>query len=517
MNLTINNSPQISNEKSASGLRIRDKADQNSTSWRKLAGGLRINGQTASEAQAANQAPAVDKPEDSQGPEAKEAAAKEISARFADTFLGRLLNDKDNPKSLEEAQALLDSILDTVEEIKEQFGQPAANEVMAEILTNTERRLSAENIAKAIGGVLQNISYFNKLTIQKGGLSEEEYAQTQETEKKLKDMVKFLNAKEEDSSGPDGSAPKGLTAALNGYFGLPGLEIKEEDQKFFDDDFAWLSEAQIREKNQSSSSHDHFSISVDEFGRENLEDLIHFLRDYLGDDEAAKIIENLSGDDDIFDALGKVNDHFYADTYAKPLPDSYSDTMLDPNTRLPGLLAYQGPGIEKIQKLEIYLNKYMTDKVNELIATNSTVKSRMVEYAGIPENTTGNYGITCWPGAGAWRVPIAGVEMRDQQHISDFQFSFGQVDLTKSYQEREIEQVKGWADFNRQLAEMNVNFGWGRPTQVGADRLMEQYEEMKNAFATNTPSRYKTLSEMVLAGYQPIQKTPPGSLVDQTI
>jgi hypothetical protein len=225
---------------------VMNTAGQNLTVSHKLAGGLRINGRAPSETRAESQASSVDKPENSQGPEAKEAAAKEISARFADTLLGRLMNDKDNQKSPEEAKALLDSILNTAREIKEQFGQPAANQVMAEILTNTERRVSAENIANAVGGVLRNISGQNKLVLYKSDISEEEYAQVQETEKKLKDFLKFLNAKEEASPGPDGEpAPKGLTAALNGYFGLPGLAVKEEDQKFFDDDFAWLSEAQI--------------------------------------------------------------------------------------------------------------------------------------------------------------------------------------------------------------------------------------------------------------------------------
>jgi hypothetical protein len=261
---------------------------------------------------------------------------------------------------------------------------------------------------------------------------------------------------------------------------------------------------------------DYFTISVDEFGRENLDDLTHFLRDYLGDDEAAKIIENLSGSDDIFEAVEKVRDLFYA--------DSYRAAPIDPEISwFPGIAHHEGPGMEKIAKLGIYLEKYMTGKVNQLIATNSTVKARMVKYAAkflgcSQEDVMENCGITYWPGVWGASNDSGEHSWRDQAGRPNIHFS--QVDLTKSYREWEIEQVKGSADFNRTIAEKSSGIwfnGEWLSFKASADRLMEQYEEMKKAFETNTPSRYKTWSEIWLDGYQPIQKTPPGSLVDQTV
>jgi hypothetical protein len=190
-------------------------------------------------------------------------------------------------------------------------------------------------------------------------------------------------------------------------------------------------------------------------------------------------------------SMKKVNDLFFADSYVLK--------QIDPDTGWPGLLTRAGPGNDKMHKLGIYLNKYMTEKVNRLIATNSTVNARMAKYAGLPDNVMENYGIATWPGAGLSGLEGGERPWRDKGGRADV--LFGQVDLTISYHEREIEQIKGSAVFNN---------------PAGAARLMEQYEEMKKAFETNTPSRYKTFSEMWLDGYQPLQKTPPGSLVDQT-
>ena len=74
---------------------VMNKAGQDLAISQKLAGGLRINGQAPSELEAESQATAVGKPENSQGPEAVETEAKEISARFADTLWGVLMNGAD--------------------------------------------------------------------------------------------------------------------------------------------------------------------------------------------------------------------------------------------------------------------------------------------------------------------------------------------------------------------------------------------------------------------------------------
>ncbi len=159
-----------------------------------------------------------------------------VSDRFTETLLSRLANIQDETgakKTPEDSQKLVNSITATIEEIRKKFGQEAANRAMADILTGTEKNMTADAIAGAVSGVLKGLSEASEETIKDPSATKEQYEAALKTKEQLQEFVKKLN---EANSNEDGSGNSGLNGALSSYFGLSA-----ESQKNFTDDYSWAS------------------------------------------------------------------------------------------------------------------------------------------------------------------------------------------------------------------------------------------------------------------------------------
>jgi hypothetical protein len=334
----------------------------------------------------------------SPAPNSEEAVAqkKNVAENFASTLLSRLTTlqnqGDDIKKSPEEAQGLVDSITEAIEEIKKQFGQGAANEAMAAILSNTEDKLSGDRVASAISGVLQGIAGLNNATLKDQSVTAEKYEAAKETEQKLKDFVEYLNQGTVESGDKKTS---GLSGALNDYFGNP--ELPEEDQKRFTANFAWMTGAEIAaQEAEKNFTNTELPLSVAEFGRENVDKLADYLRNELDHQEAADYIKNLTDDDDIFLAIDHVRGILYENS-------GIVTPGKDPATGFLGLARLDGEGVEQAHKLTKFLNENMLDAVNSAFRSSPKLQARLQNYAsmyfqGKTEDVPAGYGLTTWPG-----------------------------------------------------------------------------------------------------------------------
>ncbi|UQZ91384.1 hypothetical protein C4J81_18980 (plasmid) [Deltaproteobacteria bacterium Smac51] len=507
-----------------------------------LAGKLKIGGVAAGEAQGAADAQgtglSVKKTEAAasksvtQSQQASEAANKNVAQNFESTLMRRLTKARNeaeaDEKTPEELEAMMGSIMDTVKEVKKEFGNETANQLMAEILTGTEKGVSGDRIAGAVSTVLKGIKNSNNAVINKSDVTADELAKAEELNKKLESFVGFLNKGDADEEG--GS----LNSALNSYFGFS--KMAEDDQKNFGDDFAWLSANQIRANEQSTGQSQQCGITVEEFGRENLAELVDFLRNDLGDEKAAQYIETLGDEDDIFDAVDQLCQTFREDSQEVGGVNAETGEIV--------LNHLEGQGIEKMQKLGQFLNHNMVDKVNEVIRTNDDVRQRFLTEAGVAPEDAGSvpegFGITAWPGEFGGRVDPAGFSPVSTNR------RFGMDDMTGSTgMSRSIESMSGWGDFNRLMGDLQPDKKG--QYQAGASSLDAKYNEAKKAYETSLTyeegsaerlkaeaelsrlmadamphnrdlylskaARYEAEYETAMAAYGIDQPTSPGSLV----
>ena len=383
-------------------MRINGVADQEAgaqaaKNGKLLASGLRIRGQAQSgEAASISNLTITNS---GAGPSsATDTAAKKQNAgqNFAATLLSRLDSsqlkaDSDDKKTLVESQALVDGLMAVIDEIQDKFGQNAANQAMAEILTNTESGLNANRIANAISGVLQGLANNVAGTMNNSEVTAEEYEEALKTEEKLKEFRNFLN---QESINAGGKELQGLSAALNSYFGNPSLA--EDEQKQFGDDFSWMSANEIAEKQANKADSLNLTLSVKELGQLNVDELVKFLREEIGHEEAARYIENLGEDDDIFNAVDVVRNMFYENS-------AMVNPGIDPETGFPGLRRREGEGVDQVVKLNDFLHFNMLDAVNSAFRNNPELSERLTSYAaanygGNREAVPAGVGLISWPG-----------------------------------------------------------------------------------------------------------------------
>jgi hypothetical protein len=348
----------------------------------------------------------------------------------------------------------VESITAAIEEIKKEFGQTAANKAMADIITGTEKAVTAEAIAGAINGVLKSLAEANEETINDPLVTREEYEAALKMKEQLQSFVTKLN---DGSANEDGSAGSGLNEALNGYFDLP-----PDSHKYFTEDYAWVSPSE-KAADEEYDSQKGFKLSVKELGRETLQGFADFLRTEVGSEEAARYIESLGDDDDIFDAADYVRTLLMKNTYVK---DSDAESIRRFGANFP---TREGEGVEQIGKVTYYLGTTMIDAVNGLIRNNADIKARMQAVTTPFDgdlNQSDTYGLYRWPGAF-----VAGGRLCDWQ-----------------WGGRDGNGLPGWAFFD-ELGDT-----------IGADRFLRQME-------------YEVDGERRPCVYQPPSST--GTLVDK--
>ena len=435
-----------------------------------LATGLTIRGQTSESVGSTMRImKAVTKAQDSETNTPPQ--NQNSSQNFSKTLMDRLVKeqlkaDSGNKKSLEETQAFMDSLTGALDEIKDKFGQGTANHIMAEILTNTERGLSGDRIAHSFTGALKVIAITTTQTLNSDTATDSELEDAKNTEKKLADLLNFLN---NGTAENDDSDLQGLSGALNSYFGNPAFPLAEEEQKIFDTDFLWKTVKAISEKNASAADIFGLSLSVKELGQSHVDKLVNFLRNDLGHEEAASYIESLGADDDIFMAVNHVKNMMWENT-----------------TVTGGFLGYEwheGPGAEQVHKLTEFLQYNMLDAVNSAFRNAPELSDRLKDYAsmfynGKAEDVPSGIGLTTWPGG------LLGGQNSSSIYVADI----GDTTVVDRHEQFLFQA----GDF------------WRGMTQSTGEENRQKYE----GFAQNCDKSY----EEYLLGKN---KTEPGALVDQ--
>ncbi len=310
-----------------------------------------------------------------------------VSDRFTETLLSRLANIQDETgakKTPEDSQKLVNSITATIEEIRKKFGQEAANRAMADILTGTEKNMTADAIAGAVSGVLKGLSEASEETIKDPSATKEQYEAALKTKEQLQEFVKKLN---EANSNEDGSGNSGLNGALSSYFGLSA-----ESQKNFTDDYSWASPIKDGISSEGGS-YKAFAMSVKEFGRAPLQEFADYLRSEVGSEEAAKYIEGLSDGEDVFDAVDRVRNILLENTHVTE-PDAESIRRFGAS-----FPQRAGEGVEQLGKVNRYLAENMVDAANESIRGSAEIKARLQAATAYDSdrNQSDTYGLYTWP------------------------------------------------------------------------------------------------------------------------
>ena len=320
-------------------------------------------------------------------------AAKNFSTELFSRLKQAQNNNPNSLKNAKDAQDLVDSITTSIDEIKTQFGQEAANQAMAEILTSTESGVSSSRIAGAISEVLRGISAANQAVLNSDHLTGERYEEAKKIDQQLTDFVEYLNSKENYDQVDE--RPLGLSLALNDYFGDANLQ--EKDQKIFDANFEWLTVKEIEAKKAEDDDKDCLKLSVKELGQDAVNKIATFLRDELGNKEAASYIANLSEDDDIFKAVDHVRTMMFEDTHLV-------SGGLDEKTGLPSLVHREGTGVTQSFELNQFLSSEILDAVNSALRDDPELKERFTtyvadkQYGGDTTKVPDGLGLATWPG-----------------------------------------------------------------------------------------------------------------------
>ena len=436
---------------------------------------------------------------------AAEEGGKSASQNFRETFLSRL-EEAQTEKSAEETLALTESVMAVIAEIRDKFGDEAANQAMAEVLTATSDGVTGERIAEAIGGVLKGLSALNQEAPQNSE------ATAEETGLKLQAFLEYLN---QDSVEVDGRSLPGLSKALNDYFGLAGGSA--DSQKVFGEDFNWRSAQELSDQQAADDAEKEyrFSLSVREIGRETMNGLANYLREVVGSSEAAEYIENLSDDADVFDAIDQVRNMFLANT---TLTDGIITEALNGanekwNRQSQALVGTQslrqrvGPGLEQNRQLNDYLDKYMVDAANAAIRNDPEVTRRFQDFVTFDvdesrqkqnyedflqwdQETRDGYGLFTWPGARA----LGGMDDFYYGHERRT-WSCGFVGDTTG-EERRIERLNTSSNILSNFAQSTTNQAEKDIYQRWSDEQAAAYQELISAYRQGQTS---------------------GNLVDQTI
>ncbi len=219
-----------------------------------------------------------------------------VSGNFKAALLKRLEQSQKTGTAAgqtpQEAQALVDSIANTVSKVKDSFGQEAGNAAMNSILKKLDQKgFSLESVTETVGEAVRTAAQLGT---------------SRQRAEFMADLNEDLGA---DLEGANPDKIKSLSRAINDFFGVEAKPTDNPEKTKvmgFDDRGHWGElEMKAEEKGE-----EHFlegtpeaaqealegtaAFTVDDIGQETIDDMAAFLRDEMGNEEAARFVEEQS-------------------------------------------------------------------------------------------------------------------------------------------------------------------------------------------------------------------------------
>lgn len=278
----------------------------------------------------------------------------------------------------EEARALVDSIVSAIEQVKNELGVGSSNGIMANILINTEEALNASTIAFGFTDALRKIQ--NESAVDKNSKN------NPDSSAKLEKLLEFFNGTDEEgklaedrasaaADQPDtpqamadkSASPLRLSEALNQYF---EVEDSNRKPKIFTEDLQWGYE-----RSESLNP----DLSVQAMGQENIDLIIDHIRKNYDNEEAVQYLEDLSDEDNFFDAIETVANMLGVEQLPASQQlshrDHFAKFLNDGAEEYGGLEAESNAARFKEGKFIDYLNSTVTDMVNDALNSNQKLKN----------------------------------------------------------------------------------------------------------------------------------------------
>ncbi|UQZ90319.1 hypothetical protein C4J81_14340 [Deltaproteobacteria bacterium Smac51] len=226
------------------------------------------------------------------------AGRKGVYSNFKESLMNRLEHSQRSGlasgSSQEDAQALVDSITATVAKVKDTFGQEAGNAAMSKILKDLDQKgFSLESVTETVSDAVRHASQ-SGTSRQKAEFYEE--------------LNEDLGANLEEGKS---DKTKSLSRAINDFFGLEG-ETNEKGDKAkvmgFDEKGNWREvDVEIEKEGESGqlflegtpeAAEDALrgssSFTLKDIGQDTVDDMVDFLRNDMGSEEAASYVESQS-------------------------------------------------------------------------------------------------------------------------------------------------------------------------------------------------------------------------------
>jgi len=200
----------------------------------------------------------------------------------------------------ENGKALVDSVAQAAAEIKTIYGQDAANAFMANVLKGVdEKGFNQESLTKSVSTALKDVA-------QCGSSSQ------------LQKLTESFNQGLGAADNPDGRAVKGLSQAVNDFFGLEKQETKNgQTAQGFTANGNW-GEVAVEDAGSGplfvqgtpevaqSALEASASFQMKAIGQDTKDDLVNYLREELGAEEAAAFLESAPGKADFMSTMDHV-------------------------------------------------------------------------------------------------------------------------------------------------------------------------------------------------------------------
>ena len=231
---------------------------------------------------------------------------KSVSENFKSALVSRLerfqQSGQSGSKSPEEARALADSLASAAAEVKDVYGQKAANKFMADILKNVdEKGLTADSLTTSISGALKDVA-------QAG------------TKAQFNQITESFNRDLGDTGEDDvqGRSVKGLSRAMNDFFEVEGRETDKGIVTQGFNSYGNWGEMTVEESESSNAFmagtpeaaeqalESSSTFAVKTLGPDTKNDLVDFLRNEVGASEAADFLESAPENADFMSTMDKV-------------------------------------------------------------------------------------------------------------------------------------------------------------------------------------------------------------------
>jgi hypothetical protein len=335
----------------------------------------------------------------------EEAKTNYLSLSFADSLIKNLtiannLLEEEKKRAEEDKKKLANSLVETAEEVRKVFGYAEANRFMATVITATETGFSEDRLAGAVTDFLNSVKGKAFGTMTKSGVTDAESATADQTLGKLSSFLVFLN-----NGSAEGKNSTSLASAMNIFFGREYSE--EDDKKFFSADLKWTSAREQKtdeEAKNKAAALAAFIITREELGAEVIDAAVNYLSTTVASQQAAKILDDLKQDDDVFDAVDQVRSVLSEEDESAGIlaeTDAGAAAVAVSGGKAGQVLNEAVKSASKSALFNQFLDNYFLEQINKTIQNNQTTGGRLTTVAsqkiGV-EYSFGTIGLTAWPG-----------------------------------------------------------------------------------------------------------------------